>query len=546
MKKRIKNYFKLGILLFGISIAITSCQKDDELEAVEESIIQVAPQLKATVANFETQLKGNTSAKSKLSKFNGSKALTRTIHSDTYNFSIDTTRVQKIETQFYTSFTFIVERDQINLDVVENYVLTQYNNDTFSQFLIFYPIVNGEPDVLTGSLNIINDDSLLYIKDVQCESIFKYTEPVCVEMPCQDIYGAAHTFSQGADCDLWGGIYMATRNCTQGGWVDISSCSSSGGSGTGTTTDSDPEGGPSGVGEETVIVPIVPAWQQVVNIINGPTLIGVIDTTTLSDSMIAWLSTTGYKQANLMLALLNSNYSSQAFIIQAIDALMNGTAQTFEQCVKWFGKDIEGQDFFYDATFWEDPSLTFPQQDLPTWDDYNANYPREITVTDDLYNAIGGDVLQARVTYPLSTGDTCALRVSVALNGAGITIPQINWASSSSPGTIMGADGKYYFLNAKALNIWMRKTFGTDPATATTPLNSNHKHYTAAQAGINGADFLASPSMQNTKGIYSMVLLQPNSAGNASGHADIFKNKDPYIKFALQYEIDCIDIWILN
>ena len=99
MKKRIKNYFKLGILLFGISIAITSCQKDDELEAVEESIIQVAPQLKATVANFETQLKGNTSAKSKLSKFNGSKALTRTIHSDTYNFSIDTTRVQKIETQ---------------------------------------------------------------------------------------------------------------------------------------------------------------------------------------------------------------------------------------------------------------------------------------------------------------------------------------------------------------------------------------------------------------------------------------------------------------
>ncbi|PHS10306.1 MAG: hypothetical protein COA88_02355 [Kordia sp.] len=30
MKQNLKNYFKLGILLFGISVAITSCQKDDD------------------------------------------------------------------------------------------------------------------------------------------------------------------------------------------------------------------------------------------------------------------------------------------------------------------------------------------------------------------------------------------------------------------------------------------------------------------------------------------------------------------------------------
>ena len=32
MKKPFKKITKIGILLFGISVALTSCQKDDELE----------------------------------------------------------------------------------------------------------------------------------------------------------------------------------------------------------------------------------------------------------------------------------------------------------------------------------------------------------------------------------------------------------------------------------------------------------------------------------------------------------------------------------
>jgi hypothetical protein len=32
MKQTFKNYFKLGILLFGISLSLVNCQKDDVLE----------------------------------------------------------------------------------------------------------------------------------------------------------------------------------------------------------------------------------------------------------------------------------------------------------------------------------------------------------------------------------------------------------------------------------------------------------------------------------------------------------------------------------
>ncbi len=33
MKQKIKNYLKLGILLFGVSLVITACQKDEPVEA---------------------------------------------------------------------------------------------------------------------------------------------------------------------------------------------------------------------------------------------------------------------------------------------------------------------------------------------------------------------------------------------------------------------------------------------------------------------------------------------------------------------------------
>jgi len=272
MKKRFKNITKLGILLFGISVAITSCQKDDELLVpVEESVTQVVPQLKATVANFKTQLKGNTTAKNKLSKFRSSNTLSRTLHSDTYNFSIDTTRVQKIETQSYSSFTFVVEREQINLNVVENYVLTQYTDDTFTQYLITYPIVNGEPDILTGSIEVINDDSLLYSKDVQCATFSEYVEPLCVNFACSGPNAGGH--SVGEQCEFSDHpIYAATQYCTQGGWVYTTSCSSGGGSGVG-AGDYDPNDSTSGGGagstgndttppddvEDVVVVPLVPA-----------------------------------------------------------------------------------------------------------------------------------------------------------------------------------------------------------------------------------------------------------------------------------------------
>jgi hypothetical protein len=159
----------------------------------------------------------------------------------------------------------------------------------------------------------------------------------------------------------------------------------------------------------------------------------------------------------------------------------------------------------------------------------------------NLIQLIGGDVLAAYINNPLDVRGFCALKVSRGLNGAGIIIPNL-------PGkTIKGGDNKYYFLNAKALNKWMRKTFGTNDGDPTTPHNPNHTHFISTQGGLNGINF---PQLTaNMKGIFSMVTDDPDHNW-ASGHADLINNGTCI--FGCHFHdvptaiLDYIDIWKLN
>ena len=72
------------------------------------------------------------------------------------------------------------------------------------------------------------------------------------------------------------------------------------------------------------------------------------------------------------------------------------------------------------------------------------------------------------------------------------------------PGTVSGADGKYYFLNARALSEWMKRTFMT------------YDEYTPAQ-------------YTNTNGVHTLIngrrgiIISAYGAGSSgSGHADIY------------------------
>jgi len=214
---------------------------------------------------------------------------------------------------------------------------------------------------------------------------------------------------------------------------------------------------------------------------------------------------------------------AEIFANQAIDYLINHPQYDFSHYQNWFDTKSKGKDYEYDENYWNNPNLTFTQQNLPSWNSYKDAYPKNtngtyMTGADNIFNLVGGDVKQVRIDYPLQTNNVCALKVSIALNGAGINIPQIT-TSNGNPGTIQGADGNYYFLNAAALNSWMKLTFGTNPSTPTTPLNTKHNQYTTTQGGTNGVNF---PTLlSGKKGIFTMIPVNSTNFG-ASGHCDIF------------------------
>ena len=217
----------------------------------------------------------------------------------------------------------------------------------------------------------------------------------------------------------------------------------------------------------------------------------------------------------------NGNFlkpSVKSFLNWAIAYLIQNTDVTIFQFENWFMKKSEGQDFFYNASYWENPNLTFASQNLPTWAAFSSAYPNETSA--QLYMVVGGDVAKARIKYPAETENGCALKVSRALNYSGIVIPKITNAGNDF-GTVEGADGKYYFLNAKSLIIWMQKTFGT-----TTNQKYLYKHLDDYEGDVNNYGNGFKNSISGKKGIFTMFPINPptpeDSGFDATGHADIF------------------------
>ncbi|MFY7665850.1 T6SS effector amidase Tae4 family protein, partial [Flavobacterium sp.] len=241
------------------------------------------------------------------------------------------------------------------------------------------------------------------------------------------------------------------------------------------------------------------------------------------------------------------------FVKWTIDYLIEHPEVTWEQFKNWFFTENEGDDLFYDENYWNNPNLNFPQQNLPTWNDFLDGIPVNIDNTyilgpNNIFPLIGGDVLQLYLTTPSDMQNTCAARISIALIRSGIEIPYIPGQTVKGGGAEFG--DKYFFLNAKALNEWMRKTFGTHDGANGTPINGNHSSYFPTNAANDNSlrlDFIT-----NKRGIFSSVSTPAHDLHNASGHADLLISNGTIVPGEcitgcnLDIPLSRIDIWILN
>ena len=332
MENKMKKSLLFGILILTISL-FTNCQKEN-INELEIKTSKTLPELKAIVIDGGKLLKNNKKLNKHLNTFINKKNNThaRTVTSSEYGFSIDTTRVQQIETTSYKSYTFIVERESYDETILENYVYTIYNDSTATQYLINYPLNSySEFDIANATIQSINDSSLIYNRGSDCQGfadVVEYQDPVCVDNNCNE--GGDH--SPGEACD--DGVYRATRTCTQGGWVDVGCTSGGGGTASNGNGDYNPDNqttggnGNTNSGEtpevtETVVVPLpIDYQQQIENCINGLTIIGQTDNTTIDSNLLDQLNNRQKAEINNYLQQNGCNELAQEEIIEYLEVLV--------------------------------------------------------------------------------------------------------------------------------------------------------------------------------------------------------------------------------
>ncbi len=230
---------------------------------------------------------------------------------------------------------------------------------------------------------------------------------------------------------------------------------------------------------------------------------------------------------------------------------MTGPLPEVDEFSNQFLGIVEGPDGEFNPAFWDDPNNQFSPQPLPTWVAFQAAFPKHSDPAYDtpleMYSSIGGEVYSLTYTGPRS--NTCAIRLSKALNYSGVTIPLVYDATVGKKVTFLGGDGKYYFVNANAMNRWMRKTFGCKyPNTAIGEYsNSRAWRFNETECGEKGKDL---PYLLfGFKGIYSMIPNDPSVATGfeASGHVDLISlgKCDGDCFFSPKGGIKYVDFWLL-
>jgi hypothetical protein len=121
-KSKIKYHLKLGMLFFGITFVLTNCTTELEEEMLKKNTLDLV----LYKTEFKKALKSNNTFKKHITQKFDDKGnnINLKMNSDEFSFKIDTNFVQVISSNSFTSYTFLVEREIIDFNILENYIYT--------------------------------------------------------------------------------------------------------------------------------------------------------------------------------------------------------------------------------------------------------------------------------------------------------------------------------------------------------------------------------------------------------------------------------------
>lgn len=186
MRQKPINYLKLRILLLGIPLLFLTCIKDDTISEIESS--KKSP-INITIESYEHLKSQNQRLASKVDKYIQSQYLYRSSTSQEYGFTINDNNVQVMEMEHYTTYTFLVFREETEPNLLENYVYKENDDGTYQQFLLgfsYYTDEDGNRVYSTSTMSIqsIEDDGLLMNRSgCSPEFVEAYGDTTCTYHP---------------------------------------------------------------------------------------------------------------------------------------------------------------------------------------------------------------------------------------------------------------------------------------------------------------------------------------------------------------------------
>lgn len=145
----------------------------------------------------------------------------------------------------------------------------------------------------------------------------------------------------------------------------------------------------------------------------------------------------------------------------------------------------------------------------PSWKDMSLNYPKENISSTNFYPMISNKYVQLVRENSEAWENTCAARMSYALNRSGIRLPQ-----APKGGNLVGDDKFNYWLRVKDLKAFMQKRF-KNPDIAYSPKRVNNTQLAESKERISE---VKSNFLSKIKGKKGILVFEVTGWGNASGH----------------------------
>ncbi|PTX60463.1 hypothetical protein C8N46_106107 [Kordia periserrulae] len=422
-----KNFyvtFLLVLLLFW------NCEK----ESSEQGIVDTQhKELAISVVGYEHFKAAHSNILAKIEKLTIENTKQKNTVSEN-NFYINKSKVQIIQQQNFTTYTFYVTRDSMLPSIVENYSYKEYNDGAYEQYLLKYHYTvdtNGE---------IFFDTSILEIEFIQGESLVSKNASDCVpqfvevidnlvctyQSKCWGPGAGGHEVGDNCECQ------QAVTTCFPPGttrceyeyiWV-YEGCDASGTLNNPDSDDSDTSGsssGSDGSNDETQSIPLedpTPIWQPIVDCINFGQL-GQNDDTTIDSAIFEQLSLTVREYSAMQNFLQNNNCdeNAQQTIIDFLEVHQDSPEISYEfyEEILIFEQDYRLQMSEEELSIFD--SLSKKTQIKYLWSGYNAiNKADELfplpceryngkgdALRHTLWNALSTNRIGAALTYQLTT-----------------------------------------------------------------------------------------------------------------------------------------------